>query len=73
MVKARVTMMFDCISTGKRREIGEVVYYTKERAKEILSKGAYIEILETAPEPKQEPNEPKTTAVKRTRRRKNEN
>jgi hypothetical protein len=69
MVKARVTMMFDCISTGKRREIGEVVYYTKERAKEILSKGAYIEILETAPEPKLEPNEQKP-AIRKTRTRK---
>jgi hypothetical protein len=69
MVKARVTMMFDCISTGKRREIGEVVYYTKERAKEILSKGAFIEILETAPESKQEPNEQKP-AIRKTRTRK---
>ena len=40
--------------------VGDVVIYTKERAKEILSKGKFIDILEVAPEPKADP-------VKRTR------
>lgn len=68
MIKARVINRFTCISTNKTREIGDIVVYTKERAKEILSKGDYIDIIEVLPEPKtQENNEPK---VRKTRTRK---
>jgi hypothetical protein len=72
MVKARVTQRFFCISNKRNVEIGDVVVYSKERAKEILSKGDYIEILEVAPEPKQEATQSQTP-VKQTRKRKNEN
>jgi hypothetical protein len=60
MVKCRVIDRYFCNSKGINLNVGDVVIYTKERAKEILSKGKFIDILEVAPESKAEP-------VKRTR------
>lgn len=64
MIKARVINKFTCISTNKTREIGDIVIYTKERAKQIIATGNFIEILESLPEPKAETQTP---APKKTR------
>jgi len=64
MVKCRVLDRYFCNSKGHNVNVGDVVTYTKDRAKEILSKGKYIEILEVAPEPKAEAEAP----VKRSRK-----
>jgi hypothetical protein len=63
MVKCIVIDRYYCNSKGHNVSVGDIVFYTKERAKEILSKGKYIEILEVAPEPKAEAEAP----IKRTR------
>lgn len=60
MVKCRVIDRYFCNTKGHNVNVGDIVTYTKERAKEILLKGKYIEILEVAPDEKPEP-------VKRTR------
>jgi hypothetical protein len=72
MVKCRVIDRYFCNSKGHNVNVGDIVTYTKERAKEILSKGKYIEILEVAPEPKVEAEAPVKRARK-PRAKKNEN
>jgi len=71
MIKSRVIDRFYCNSTNQNRNVGDIVVYTKERTKEILSKGKFLEVLEVAPEPKAE------APIKRTRQprkpKKNEN
>jgi hypothetical protein len=63
MIKSRVIDRFYCNSTNQNRNVGDIVVYTKERTKEILSKGKFLEVLEVAPEPKAEAEAP----IKRTR------
>jgi hypothetical protein len=58
MVKCRVIDRYFCNTKGHNVNVGDIVTYTKERAKEILSKGKFIEILEVAPEPKAEVEAP---------------
>jgi hypothetical protein len=64
MIKSRVIDRFYCNSTNQNRNVGDIVVYTKERTKEILSKGKFLEVLEVAPEPKAEAEAP----IKRARK-----
>jgi hypothetical protein len=63
MIKSRVIDRFYCNSTKQNRNVGDLVVYSKERTKEILSKGRFLEVLEVAAEPKAE----SLVAVKKTR------
>jgi hypothetical protein len=63
MIKSRVIDRFYCNSTKQNRNVGDLVVYSKERTKEILSKGRFLEVLEVAAEPKAE----SPVTVKKTR------
>jgi hypothetical protein len=49
MIKSRVIDRFYCNSTNQNKNVGDIVVYTKERTKEILSKGKFLEVLEVSP------------------------